>query len=71
MRRVQVARLRGHYSQVLDLGWSEDGLHLCTVSEGAVYTWHMETFTRTQEEKSKTFFNSEFMDGLVHSTVSV
>lgn len=29
-----------------DLSWSDDGLYLCTVSDGAVYTWHMEGFRR-------------------------
>ncbi len=33
---------------VRDLSWSEDGLYLVSVSDGEVYTWHMETFSRSQ-----------------------
>eukprot|EP00967_Tisochrysis_lutea_P033368 scaffold39694_cov19-Tisochrysis_lutea.AAC.1 len=33
-------------AHVQDISWSEDGLYLCTVSDGAVYTWHMEGFRR-------------------------
>jgi len=29
-----------------DLSWSDDGLYMCTVSDGAVYTWQLEGFRR-------------------------
>ncbi len=43
---AQLALLKGHFSQIQDITWSEDGLMLASVSEGEVYTWHMETFTK-------------------------
>ena len=46
LTRRRLAVLRGHYTSIVDMSWSEDGLYLCSVSEGAVYTWHMETFTK-------------------------
>ncbi len=58
LHRSLLARLRGHYSAVLDLCWSQDGLYLASTSEGAVYTWHMEDFTRREENTAKGCFNS-------------
>ena len=42
----QLAVLRGHYSPIKDISWSDDGLCLVSVSDGEVYTWSMETFSK-------------------------
>lgn len=38
--------MRGHYSAISDISWSDDGQYLVSVSDGEVYTWHMETYSR-------------------------
>ena len=43
---IQMAILKGHFASVSDVSWSEDGLYLVTVSEGEVFSWHMETFVK-------------------------
>ena len=42
----QEAVLRGHYTAIKDISWSGDGLYLVSVSDGEVYTWGMETFSK-------------------------
>lgn len=49
LQNRQLAILHGHFGCVNDIAWSEDGLYLVSVSEGEVYTWHMETFTRCEK----------------------
>eukprot|EP00798_Chlamydomonas_sp_ICE-L_P008140 gene8140-1388_t len=56
--KSQLAVLRGHATQIIDLAWSADGLYLCSCSETAVITWDMETFTKHQDSTNKVFFNS-------------
>lgn len=58
LHRSVLARLTGHWAPVQDLCWSADGLYLATVSEGAVYTWHMDGFKRSQENTVKTMVNN-------------
>lgn len=48
LHHAQLALLRGHFGAVNDIAWSDNGLYLVSVSEGEVYTWHMETFSRCQ-----------------------
>ena len=40
------------------MAWSQDGLYLCTVSEGGVYTWFMDGYVRVQESVAKSFINN-------------
>ena len=42
----QEAVLRGHYTAIKDISWSGDGLYLVSVSDGEVYTWGVETFSK-------------------------
>ncbi|KAG1670096.1 hypothetical protein FOA52_013672, partial [Chlamydomonas sp. UWO 241] len=54
----QLALLRAHFTAVADITWSDDGLYLASASEGEVYTWHMETFTKVQANTVKALPNS-------------
>ncbi|GAX76809.1 hypothetical protein CEUSTIGMA_g4255.t1 [Chlamydomonas eustigma] len=54
----QIALLRGHFTSVKDMAWSEDGLYLVSCSDGEVYTWHMETFTKSQSSNVKSYPSS-------------
>ena len=48
-----IAMLKGHPNQISDMCWSEDGARLVSVCDGAVYTWSIETFQKTEEDTAR------------------
>eukprot|EP00798_Chlamydomonas_sp_ICE-L_P002493 gene2493-5445_t len=71
LSKRQLAVLKGHFTPVLDLTWSVDGLYLCSTSDNCVYTWQMETFTKKQESASKSFLNTSVTCNSNFSTIVV
>lgn len=67
----QLAVLHGHFTSILDICWSADGLLLSTASDSEVFTWHMETFKKVQSHNSKTFNNNAVACSLDFKTIAV
>ncbi|MEW5315394.1 MAG: hypothetical protein WDW38_006827 [Sanguina aurantia] len=57
LHKRQLAVLKGHFSSVADIAWSDDGQYLASTSSGAVFTWRMDGFVRCQEDTVKTYEN--------------
>ncbi|GMH42405.1 hypothetical protein BSKO_10324 [Bryopsis sp. KO-2023] len=47
--------LQGHFHPVMDITWSRDGMFLTSVSNQAIYTWHMDGFQRVEADCTKSF----------------
>ncbi|GAX82923.1 hypothetical protein CEUSTIGMA_g10350.t1 [Chlamydomonas eustigma] len=67
----QIALLRGHFTSIKDIAWSEDGLYLVSCSDGEVYTWHMETFSKSQSSNVKSYPSSSVVCTADFSTLIV
>ena len=61
LRYNLVATLSGHADAVCDVSWSDNGFLLATACLSSVYLWRMDTFTRIEEDTTRTWSNSSIL----------
>lgn len=56
-----VATLVGHADAVCDVAWSDNGFLLATACHSSIYLWRMDSFSRIEEDTTRTWSNASIL----------